>query len=83
MSTCNFGRLVREKRESLRISLAQAAELCDLSDRGLSHIELGDADPKLSSLLKIATAFKINLGDIECCKLKNNATQPAEQPGRF
>ena len=68
MSTRNFGRIVREKRERKRLTIARAAELAGLTPEGLSHIELGDAVPKLSSVLSIAAVLEIDLGDIEGCK---------------
>ena len=68
MSVGNFGRLVRERRERMGMSLSRAAELCSLSERGLWSIELGDVDLKLSSLLRICAVLKINLGDIDACK---------------
>ena len=64
----NLGRLIREKRERLGLTISEAAELCALSDRGLSLIELGYVNPKLSSFLRIAAVLGINLGDIEDCK---------------
>ena len=42
MKTQHFGRIVREKREQLGLSIRKAAELAGLSDRGLELIELGD-----------------------------------------
>lgn len=68
MSVGNFGRIVRERRERMGMTIAQAAELCCLSERGLWLIEVGDVDPKLSSLLRIAAVFKIDLGDVDVCK---------------
>lgn len=68
-----FGRLVRERREQQRLTIGAAAEKCGLSDRGLEMIELGDSDPKLSSVLNIAQALNIDLGDISVCIL-----EPAE-----
>lgn len=68
MSSHNLGRLIRDKRERKHLTVANAAELCGLSDRGLIRIELGDVDPKLSSLLKIAVVLEIDLGDVEVCK---------------
>ena len=62
-----FGKLVREKREQQRLTIGAAAEKCGLSDRGLELIELGDSDPKLSSVLNIANALNIDLGDIGVC----------------
>ena len=68
-----FGRLVREKREQLRLTIDAAAEKCGLSDRGLELIELGDSDPKLSSVLSIARALDIDLGDVSVCILETEA----------
>ena len=67
MATQHFGKIVREKRERLGLSLSEAAERCGLSIRGLELIELGDSDPKLSNVLRIAAALNIDLGDIESC----------------
>lgn len=64
MPTQNFGRLVREKRERLGLTIRETAELCGLSERGLELIELGDSDPKLSSVLRIASVLQIDLGEI-------------------
>ncbi len=64
----NLGRLIREKRERRGLTIAETAELCSLSDRGLELIELGDVNPKLSSFLRIAAVLGIDLGDIEDCK---------------
>ena len=63
----NFGKLVREKRERQKLTISAAAEKCGLSDRGLELIELGDSDPKLSSVLNIAHALEIDLGEIRVC----------------
>ena len=65
MTTQHFGKIVRDKRERLGLSLSEAAELCEMSIRGLELIELGDSDPKLSSVLRISAALNINLGEID------------------
>lgn len=67
MATQHFGKIVRERRERLGLSLSEAAERCGLSIRGLELIELGDSDPKLSNVLRIAAALNMDLGDIESC----------------
>lgn len=67
-NTRNFGRIVRDKRERLRYTIAYTAERCGLSERGLTLIEMGDTDPKLSSILRIADVLDIDLGDIDACK---------------
>lgn len=76
MSTQKFGRIVRERREGLNLTVARTAELCELSDRGLALIELGDVDPKLSSVIKIATVLGIDLGNVEGCKPQDAAEPP-------
>ena len=72
MSTQHFGRIVRDKRERKRFTIAHTAELAGLSSMGLTLIEFGDSDPKLSSVLHLATALNIDLGELNACK-------PAEQ----
>ena len=67
MKTQQFGRIVRSRREALGFSIEKAAELCGMSYKGLEEIELGDSDPKLSSVLNIATALKINLEELNSC----------------
>lgn len=64
---CNFGKIVRNKRERKGLTLKQVAELSGLSERGLIMIELGDSDPKLSSVLNLACALDINLGEMNIC----------------
>ncbi len=59
-----FGRIVRERREALGLSIEAAAALCKMSYKGLEEIELGDSDPKLSSVLNISAALGIDLGTL-------------------
>ena len=68
MYTQHFGRIVRGKRERMRLTIARAAELADLSSPGLTMIEFGDSDPKLSSVLKLSAVLNIDLGDLNACK---------------
>ncbi len=68
MYTQHFGRIVRGKRERMRLTIAKAAELADLSAPGLTMIEFGDSDPKLSSILRLAVVLDIDLGDLNACK---------------
>lgn len=68
MVTRNIGRIIREKRERKRLTVARAAELCGLSEQGLTHIELGDTDPRFSSLTRIAAVLDIDLGELNTCK---------------
>lgn len=68
MNTTHFGRIVRDKRERKRLTVAHAAELAGLSETGLTLIELGDSNPKLSSVLGLAAVLDIDLGDLNTCK---------------
>lgn len=65
--TQHFGRMVRERREALGLSIEKAAELCEMSYKGLEEIELGDSDPKLSSVLNILAALGIDLEELNSC----------------
>ena len=65
--TQHFGRMVRERREALGLSIKEAAQLCGMSYKGLEEIELGDSDPKLSSILNISAALDINLEKLNSC----------------
>lgn len=65
--TQHFGRIVLERREALGLSIEKAAGLCGMSYKGLEEIELGDSDPKLSSVLNISAALCIDLGELNSC----------------
>lgn len=67
VTTHNFGRIVRNHRENKRITLEKAAERCGMSVKGYELIELGDSDPKLSSVLNIAAVFDMDLGELSIC----------------
>ena len=68
MFTKHFGRIVRDNRERLRLTVAHTAELAGLSETGLTMIELGDTNPKLSSIVALAKVLDIDLGDLNSCK---------------
>ena len=61
----DIGRFIREKREHKHWTVAELAELSKMSVTALENIELGDSDPKLSSVLRISAALNINLGEID------------------
>ena len=58
-----LGSLVRERRKSLGLTQTELATLCNLSLNGISNIEKGATDIRLSTLQKISTflGFKIAL----------------------
>ena len=77
-TTKHYGRIVRNSRQYKGLTIREGSELCDLSPQGLSGIELGDSDPKLSNVLRIAVAFDIDLGALNDCKLPPETTVPHE-----
>ena len=54
----------RKKRD---LTIEKASELCGLSARGYREIEQGESDPLLSSVLRIAIAYDLDLGDLNDC----------------
>ena len=67
VKTQHFGRIVRERRETLGLSIEAAAALCKMSYKGLEEIELDDSNPKLWSILNISAALGINLEELNSC----------------
>ena len=67
MNTVHFGRIMRERRENSFISLRALSDVVDMSEHALRNIELGDSDPKLSNVLKIAGALQIDMGMLNSC----------------
>ena len=67
MNTAHFGRIMRERRENSFISLRALSDVVDMSEHALRNIELGDSDPKLSTVFKIAGALQIDMGMLNSC----------------
>ena len=65
--TVHFGRIIREKRERKGYTLMKMAELCDMSLKGYELIELGDSNPRLTNVVKIAKALDIDMGELNIC----------------
>lgn len=65
--TQHFGRMVREHRKKLGLSIEKAAELCGISYRGLAKIEFGDSDPRLTTVLNIAAGMKMDMRELNSC----------------
>jgi len=62
-----LGEIIKKRRKSLNVTQKQLADFCDLSHNGISKIEIGKSDVKLSTLLKMAemlgTSINIYLDD--------------------
>ncbi len=65
--TSHIGRLIRLRRENKKFTLETMAAKTNLSTKGLQKIEFGDTDPKWSSIVKIARALDLDLGDLSEC----------------
>ena len=66
ISETTFGKMIKEKRKALGFSGELLAELCNRSDRALRNIESGDCTPSLDTVLNLAYALGMDLGDLNC-----------------
>jgi transcriptional regulator with XRE-family HTH domain len=55
----NFAEHFKELRESKGMTLYRLAQVTGLSKQGVSNLEQPDADPKLSTLVKLAEALEV------------------------
>lgn len=62
-----FGKYIRTLRQYKNLTLEALAELCDMSSKGIDNIELGKADPHLSTVRKLAAALDIDCGELNDC----------------
>ena len=62
--TIRIGRTLRERRKSLGLSLEEMSRLSGATVSTLSHIERGNRDVKLSTLVSLAEALRIDLPDL-------------------
>ena len=53
--------LLREERQKQGISQETLAKMAEMSRTGIRHVESGQFNPTLYTLLKIATALKVSL----------------------
>ena len=60
----NLGNRVRNLRLLNCMSIETLAELSEMSVRGIGNIELNKADPKISSVKKIAKALNTTCGNL-------------------
>ena len=58
-----YGNMIHEKRISLGLTEEKLAELCDISDREIRNIEAGVTVPKFDTVLKLARALEMDIGD--------------------
>ena len=58
-----YGNMIHEKRISLGLTEEKLAELCDISDREICNIEAGVTVPRFDTVLKLARALEMDIGD--------------------
>lgn len=58
------GFLIRNRRENKKYSREACAERCNLSDRCISNIERGVADPKFSTVVKLCKTCDIDIKEL-------------------
>jgi len=57
-------RLLREEREHRGLSMYAVAQLSGLSPQAISYVERGEKRPSFETVLRIAKAVGIDLGDL-------------------
>ncbi len=59
-----FGRVVKQLRDTRRLSQEALAERADLNRTYLGEVERGVAIPSLATIAKIASAFNLSTSDL-------------------
>lgn len=58
-----LGDRIRAIRESQGLSIRDLADMADLNKSQIVRIESGQSDPHYTTLLRIARAFEVSIGD--------------------
>lgn len=59
-----FSERIRQLRTERGLSMEKLAELSGIDYRQLSYVELGQSNPKISTISAIAKGLKLNLKDL-------------------
>jgi transcriptional regulator with XRE-family HTH domain len=76
MST--FGKLLRELRKAKGWTRYRLAKESGLTQEGLRRLEKRNADPKLSTLLKLASALEVGVQDLAGRVPEKSTLHPAK-----
>ena len=79
ITTKTSGIFLMPKGQELRTAIEKAAELGNLSSRGYAKIEKGTGDPKFSSVLRLAAAYGMDLGELNDC-IRNDSIPIEKNP---
>ena len=74
MNKTTLGQLIRSRREEKGYSQEKLAELCDLSDKAISKIELDISKPKAHNLCAICKALEMDIGELEAVYFEEGST---------
>ncbi|MCX5831211.1 MAG: transcriptional regulator [Deltaproteobacteria bacterium] len=61
-SSADIGRLVRQKRKTDGLTLAEAAALCNVGYRFFSNIENGKPTAQIGKVLQVLTGLGLEIG---------------------
>ena len=56
-----IGKIIRERRKVMKMTQQELAKYCDLSHTGIGKIEMGKADIKITTLLKLCKILGLEL----------------------
>lgn len=59
-----FNECLKSQRESSGYTQKQLAELLDIAPRSYQRYELGEREPNIETLIKLADIFQISLDDL-------------------
>ena len=63
------GRIIRDRRERKGISQMKLAEMAGLSKNTVEKLERGKGDPKHSTVMNLALALEMNVGELNADEL--------------
>lgn len=66
ISETTYGKMIKERRLELGYSGEYLAELCNRSEREIRNIEACIYTPKLDTVLNLAYALNMDIGDLNC-----------------
>lgn len=82
----NIGHKLRERRKALHLSLSDLSRLSGVAVPALSHIENGNRDVKLSTLIRLSDALRFDLSELFSANTEEpSVTQqrPTESTGGY
>ena len=76
----SIGHKLRKHRKSHHLSLSDLSRLSGVAVPALSHIENGNRDVKLSTLVRLSDALRIDLTTLFSANIEATTPQPQTKP---